>query len=82
MRLTIALKNGSLHQFVRKVKNRDGKVVEYPKVKGERDPNNPRHWQWQLSWKEKVDNKWRTRCLSVPANKALKVRKMIAEAVK
>ena len=46
MRLTIAGKNGSLHQYTQKVTNKRGEIVEYPKVKGERDPHNVKHWKW------------------------------------
>jgi alpha-ketoglutarate-dependent taurine dioxygenase len=80
MRLTIAGKNGSLHQFTQKVTNKHGEIIEYPKVKGERDPNNVKHWKWQITWKEKVDNLWRTRCLVVPSSKVRKVKIMIAQS--
>jgi hypothetical protein len=43
MRLTMKGKNGSLNQFTQKVTNKKGEVVEYPKVKGIRDPDNPKH---------------------------------------
>lgn len=80
MRLTIRGAHGSLHQFTQKVKNKHGEIVEYPKIKGDRDPNNPRHWQWQVTWKEKIDNKWRSRCLSVPPPKLAWVKKAIAQS--
>lgn len=78
MRLTIAGKNGSLHQYTQKVTNKRGEIVEYPKVKGERDPHNVKHWKWQITWKEKVDDRWRTRCLSITASKVQKVKIFIA----
>ena len=55
MRLTMKGKNGSLNQFTQKVKNKHGEIIEYPKVNGIRDPNNPKHWRWKLTWKEKID---------------------------
>jgi hypothetical protein len=62
MRLTTTGANGSLHQFTQKVKNKRGEIVEYPKVRGDRDPNNLLHWQFQVTWKEKIDGKWKSRC--------------------
>jgi hypothetical protein len=68
MRLTTTGANGSLHQFTQKVKNKRGEIVEYPKVRGDRDPNNLLHWQFQV-----------TRCRSVPPKKAAWVKKAIAQ---
>jgi hypothetical protein len=51
VRLTIRGNQGSLHQFTQKVTNKHGEVVEYPKVRGTRDPDNPKHWRWQVTWK-------------------------------
>jgi hypothetical protein len=79
MRLTTTGANGSLHQFTQKVKNKRGEIVEYPKVRGDRDPNNPLHWQFQVTWKEKIDGKWKSRCRSVPPKKADWVKKAIAQ---
>jgi hypothetical protein len=81
MRLTIAGKNGSLHQYTQKVINKQGKKIEYPKVSGERDPDNVKHWKWQITWKEKIADQWRTRCLSVPAVKVKKLKVFIAQNV-
>jgi hypothetical protein len=81
MRLTTRGKCGSLHQFTQKVTNKHGETVEYPKVRGERDPNNPKHWKWQVTWKESIDGKWRTRCSIVPAAKVIWVKKAIAQSV-
>jgi hypothetical protein len=80
MRLTLKGKNGSLHQFTQKVKNKRGEIVEYPKVRGgERSADNVRHWKWKLSYKDKVDSKWVTRCLTVPPTKVARVKRAIAE---
>jgi hypothetical protein len=49
-------------------------------VKGTtRDDNNVRHWRWQVTWKEKVDGTWRTRCRSIPACKVAKVKRQIVK---
>lgn len=81
MRLTTKGRCGSLHQFTQKVTNKHGETVEYPKVRGDRDPHNPKHWKWQITWKEKIDDKWRTRGLLVPAAKVAWVKKAIAQSV-
>jgi hypothetical protein len=81
MRLTMKGKNGSLNQFTQKVKNKHGDVIEYPKVNGIRDPNNPKHWRWKLTWKEKIDNRWLTHGLPVKPSQVAKVQKSIARNV-
>lgn len=78
MRLTMKGKNGSLNQFTQKVKNKHGDVIEYPKVNGIRDPDNPKHWRWKLTWKEKIDSRWLTRGLPVKPSQVAKVKKSIA----
>ena len=81
MRLTTRGKHGSLHQFTHKVTNKHGEVVEYPKVWGERDPHNPKHWKWQVTWKENIDGKWHSRCRIVPHRKVAWVKKAISESL-
>jgi len=77
MRLTMKGKNGSLDRFTQKVKNKSGEVIEYPKINGIRDPDNPKHWRWKLSWKEKVNERWITRGLHVKPSQVAKVKKLI-----
>ncbi len=77
MRLAARGVSGSLHQFTQKVTNKHGEIVEYPKVKGTRNPNNVKHWKFQISWKEKVDGKWRTRCRKIPSHKVATVKQQI-----
>ncbi|NJQ96737.1 MAG: hypothetical protein HC784_01540 [Hydrococcus sp. CSU_1_8] len=79
MKLKIIGKCGSLNQFVRKVKNSKGQIVLYPKVKGQRNPNNPRHWAWNLTWKDKVDDKFISRSTNVPPGRVSQVKAMILE---
>ena len=78
MRLTMKGKNGSLNQFTQKVKNKHGDVIEYPKVNGIRDPNNPKHWRWKLTWKDRINNRWLTRGCLVKPSQVAKVQKLIA----
>ncbi|MCC5611895.1 hypothetical protein LC612_35475 [Nostoc sp. CHAB 5834] len=42
---------GCLYQYLETKKLLDGKTVSYPRVIGERDPNNPFHWRWAFNWK-------------------------------
>jgi hypothetical protein len=77
MRLAARGVSGSLHQFTQKVTNKSGEIVEYPKVKGTRNANNLKHWRWQISWKEKIDGKWRTRCRKIRANKVATVKQQL-----
>jgi hypothetical protein len=77
MRLTARGVSGSLHQFTQKVTNKQGETVEYPKVKGTRNPNNVKHWKFQISWKEKVDGRWRTRCRKISSHKVTTVKQQI-----
>jgi hypothetical protein len=69
--------SGSLHQFTQKVTNKQGEIIEYPKVKGTRNPHNIKHWRWQISWKEKIDGRWRTRCRKIPSDKVATVKQQI-----
>jgi hypothetical protein len=82
MRLAAKGVSGSLHQFTQKVINKRGELVEYPKVNGHRDPNNVKHWKWQISWKEKVEGKWRTRCRKIRASRVAAVKRQILKGEK
>jgi hypothetical protein len=77
MRLAARGVSGSLHQFTQKVANKHGEIVEYPKVKGTRNPDTLKHWRWQISWKEKVAGKWRSHCRKIPSNKVIRVKQQI-----
>lgn len=79
MRLVIVGKSGSLHQFVREVKNKKGIVSKYPKVAGRRNPNNPEHYEWQWTYKYKVENTQKSRCIRVHPTKALETKRLILE---
>ena len=49
-------RSGTLYQRTKKKRLKTGKIVEYPLVEGSRNPDNVRHWFWQLTWKEKTDD--------------------------
>jgi hypothetical protein len=56
-----------------------GQIKEYPLVLGERDPQNVRHWFWQLTYKEKQPSgKYKSRTVSVASEQVAAVRVLIA----
>ena len=79
MKLAKNQQSVSLHQYVKKVAGENGEIVEYPKVVGERDRNNINHWHYQLTWKVKIDGKWRTQCRSVPRNKVESIEQILRD---
>ncbi|MHC5862380.1 hypothetical protein [Nostoc sp.] len=46
---------GCLYPYLEKKKLLDGSIVFYPRVIGQRDPNNPTQWRWGFNWEERVD---------------------------
>lgn len=79
MKLAKSQQSGSLHQYVKKVAGENGEIVEYPKVVGERDRDNINHWHYQLTWKVKIDGKWRTCCRSVPRAKVESIERILRD---
>jgi hypothetical protein len=79
VKLAKSQQSGSLHQYVKKVAGENGEIVEYPKVAGARDRDNINHWHYQLTWKVKIDGKWRTQCRSVPRNKVELIERILRE---
>jgi hypothetical protein len=68
--------SGSLSAYTRTIKG-----VTYPLTFGERDPQNPDHWDWQFTFKHPAaDGKLRSRSFSVPRSQVDGVRRMIQEA--
>ena len=43
-------RSGTLYQRTKKKQLQNGQTKEYPLVLGERDPQNVRHWFWQLTY--------------------------------
>ncbi len=58
--------SGSIAPFIENKKLKDGFVVSYPRVDGERDRNNLLHWRWGYYYEIKVDGIWKNRSISVP----------------
>ncbi|MGJ5632958.1 DNA cytosine methyltransferase [Nostoc sp. CALU 1950] len=58
---------GCLYQYLETKKLLNGLKVFYPRVIGERDPNNPFHWRWAFNWKEKINGAWKGKSIgSIP----------------
>jgi hypothetical protein len=73
-------KSGSLCHFTQWKATVDGSMREYPPVEGERDPENPKHWYWQLTYKAKNgEGKFVTQTQTVPRRKVATVRSLIEQ---
>ncbi|MHC5595451.1 MAG: DNA cytosine methyltransferase [Nostoc sp.] len=46
---------GCLYPYLEKKKLLDGTIAFYPRVIGQRDPDNPTQWRWGFNWEERVD---------------------------
>lgn len=58
---------GCLYQYIESKKLHNGITASYPRVIGERDPNNPKHWRWGFNWEEKINGIWKGRSIgSIP----------------
>ncbi|WP_143172886.1 hypothetical protein [Scytonema sp. HK-05] len=58
---------GYLYKYLENKKLKDGTIASYPRVIGERSPDNPKHWRWGFNWEEKIDGEWKGRSIgSVP----------------
>ncbi len=56
-------RKGCLYRYLERKKNKDGDVVLYPRIEGDRSPLNPEHWRWGFNWEEKIDGQWKNRSL-------------------
>jgi hypothetical protein len=58
---------GCLYKYLENKKLKNGTIASYPRVIGERSPDNPKHWRWGFNWEEKIDGEWKGRSIgSVP----------------
>jgi DNA (cytosine-5)-methyltransferase 1 len=58
---------GCLYPYLETKKLHNGTTAFYPRVIGERNPNNPHHWRWGYNWKEKHNGIWKSRSIgSIP----------------
>lgn len=75
--------SGWLEHYTKSKKLKSGIIATYPRVEGERDPDNPAHWYWAYRWEEKrenakSDNGCVTRAVSLPRDKVQAVNLAIA----
>lgn len=66
--------SGWLEHYTKTKKLKSGVIATYPRVEGERDPEDLEHWYWAYRWEEKRDNAksdngYVTRAVSLPRNK-------------
>lgn len=66
--------SGWLERYTKTKKLKSGDRATYPRVEGDRDPDNSEHWYWAYRWEEKrdtakSDNGYVTRAVSLPKNK-------------
>lgn len=72
-------RSGTLYQRTKKKRLKTGKIVEYPAVEGNRNPDNVLHWFWQITWKERGDDgKYRTQIASVKPAQVEQIKVLIA----
>ncbi|MDZ8070424.1 MAG: DNA cytosine methyltransferase [Nostoc sp. DedQUE08] len=58
---------GCLYPYLETKKLLDGSNIFYPRVIGERDPNDPFCWRWGFNWKEKHNGVWKGKSIgSIP----------------
>ncbi|BAY20091.1 C-5 cytosine-specific DNA methylase (plasmid) [Anabaenopsis circularis NIES-21] len=68
---------GCLYQYTETKKLHNGITALYPRVIGERDPNDPHHWRWGYSWEVKVNGVWKGRSIgSIPCGAVILIREM------
>ena len=69
--------SGSLAPYLEHKKVKDGTIVTYPRVVGDRDKNNPSHWKWGYYYEIKIDGEWKNRSISTPFSIVSQVKIMI-----
>ncbi|WP_148220476.1 DNA cytosine methyltransferase [Nostoc punctiforme] len=68
---------GCLYQYIEKKKLLNGSTAFYPRVIGERDPENPQSWRWAYNWEEKVEGLWKGRSIgSIPCAAVTMIRSL------
>ena len=75
--------SGSLVPVVQKKRDKQGRIVEYPKVEGQRVSRDlafdyPHQFLWLYCWAVKDDGSWKKKSKSVPRNRIFSVKAAIA----
>lgn len=68
---------GSLYRYTSNKKDKNGNTVIHPRVSGERDPYNPNHWYWGLSYVVWDGSKWCDRTLSIARKRLSQVQEAL-----
>jgi hypothetical protein len=75
-------RKGCLYKYIENKKLKNGTIASYPRVIGNRKPDNPTHWRWGFNWEEKVDGEWKGRSIgSVPVGAIAMIQSMQKEGV-
>ncbi|MBR8832535.1 MAG: hypothetical protein DSM106950_00445 [Stigonema ocellatum SAG 48.90 = DSM 106950] len=69
--------SGSLYRYLKNVLLKSGEIASYPRIQGDRDPENLKHWYWGYNYKIFEDGNWKTKSLSLTRNRVSGVRYMI-----
>lgn len=73
---------GCLYKYLENKKLKDGTIASYPRVIGDRKPDNPTHWRWGFNWEEKIDGEWKGRSIgSIPVGAIALIQSMQNEGV-
>jgi hypothetical protein len=67
--------SGSINQFLSTNKKTG---IQYPKINGHRDPNNPAHWRWNYTYKLPTPTGFVTKSISVDRSLIGMVQKAIS----
>ena len=70
--------SGCLYRYLEHKKLKSGMIASYPRVEGDRDPDNIDHWRWAYNWEEKIHDDWKNRSIAVPKHLVSAIRTMIS----
>ncbi|MBD2511122.1 hypothetical protein H6G91_28375 [Nostoc muscorum FACHB-395] len=74
---------GCLYPYLETKKLLDGSTVFYPRVIGERDPNDPFCWRWGFNCQEKRNDVWKGKSIgSIPPGAVHMIRTLQQQGVK
>ncbi|MHC5717478.1 hypothetical protein [Nostoc sp.] len=75
-------RKGCLYKYIENKKLKSGTIASYPRVIGNRKPDNPTHWRWGFNWEEKIDGEWKGRSVGcVPLGAIALIQSMQNEGV-
>jgi hypothetical protein len=75
-------RKGCLYKYIENKKLKNGTIASYPRVIGDRKPDNPTHWRWGFNWEQKIDGEWKGRSIgSVPVGVIALIQSMQNEGV-